>query len=116
MLYKYIISSLGAGLMNGFLGAGGGIILVPLLISWVGLQTKQAFATSVFIILPISIVSAIFYFTNGNIDLRQALPYLAGGFLGGILCGKYFKKLPVNWLRRAFGLLLIVGGVRAFFR
>ncbi len=113
---KYLAAGALAGLANGFFGAGGGVVLVPLLLGWIGLDEKKAFATSVFIILPISALSAVLYWRQGRLDLLAALPYLVGGFAGGLLCGKLYHRLPALFLRRAFGALLIVGGVRAVLR
>lgn len=113
--YKYAISGALAGAINGLLGAGGGILLVPLLHRFIGLEERPAFATSVFIILPITLVTAIVYYSTGRIDLHLAWPYLLGGFFGGILAGRLFKKMSVIWLKRLFGAVLIIGGARALF-
>ena len=48
-----------------------------------------------------------------SFDFSASLPYLAGGFLGGIVMGTVFHKIPMPYVRRAFGALLIYGGVRA---
>lgn len=108
------ISGALAGAANGFFGAGGGMLLVPLLTSWIRLPQQKAFATSVAIILPLSAVSACVYIFRGDLNFMTALPYLIGGLIGGFLGGKVFKKIPVVWLRRALGLLIIYGGVRCF--
>ena len=113
---KFLLAGTAAGAINGFFGAGSGVVLVPLLLYWLRLSPKKAFATSVFIILPLSVVSAVLYFMGGRIDFRQALPYLIGGFIGGVLCGRMFKHMSVLWLRRIFGGLLILGGLRALIR
>lgn len=102
-----------AGIANGFFGGGGGMILVPLLVRRCGLSQRQAFATSVAIILPLCILSSVIYFLRGGLDFTTALPYLAGGFIGGWAGGKAFKKLNMVWLRRAFALLIIYGGIKA---
>lgn len=109
---KYLISCAGAGLINGLLGAGGGAVLAPLLIRWCGLPEKRAFATSVFLIFPLSAVSAAVYFSTGRVSLALALPYLVGGFFGGLLSGPLLGRVPVLWLRRLFGGVLLVGGLR----
>ena len=89
-----------AGVANGFFGGGGGMILVPLLVRRCGLSQRQAFATSVAVILPLCILSSVIYFFRGG---------LVGGWVGG----RVFKKLNMTWLRRAFALLIIYGGVKA---
>ena len=58
---KYALSGTAAGLVNGLFGGGGGMVLVPLLNGWCGLAGKQAFATCVAAILPLSAVSAAVY-------------------------------------------------------
>ena len=103
-----------AGLVNGFFGGGGGMVLVPLLMGRCGLDRRRAFANSVAIILPLCVLSAGIYFAKGNLDIRTALPYLAGGALGGWAGGRLFRGMRMDWLRRIFGLLLIYGGVRSF--
>lgn len=102
-----------AGAFNGFFGAGGGMLLVPLLIRWVKIEERRAFATSVFIILPLCVVSAIVYLLKFRIEVMPALPYLIGGLAGGFIGGCCFKRIPTALLHRAFGLLLIYGGIRS---
>ena len=104
-----------AGLVNGFFGGGGGMVLVPLLAGWCGLGQRKAFATSVAIILPVCALSAAIYLFRGGVDLWRALPYLVGGLLGGLLGGRLFRRMNMVWLRRLFALLLLYGGVKALF-
>lgn len=104
-----------AGLVNGFFGGGGGMVLVPLLAGWCGLGQRKAFATSVAIILPMCALSAAIYLFRGGVDLWMALPYLVGGLLGGLLGGRLFRRMNMAWLRRLFALLLLYGGVKALF-
>ena len=89
------------------------MLLVPLLTRWGGLEQRKAFATSVAIILPLCALSSAIYFLRGGLDFRLALPYLAGGLLGGFLGGRLFQKLNMLWLRRAFALLILYGGVKS---
>ena len=103
-----------AGAANGLFGAGGGMILVPLFIRWVKLEDKKAYASSVAVMVSLSVVSGAVYFCRQGISLTSALPYLAGGLIGGALGGMLFKKIPPGVLHTVFGLLLIYGGVRCF--
>lgn len=111
---RYLVSGGLAGLINGFFGGGGGSIFVPLLTRLCHLEEKKAFATSVAVILPLCVLSALLYFLRGSLDLSLALPYLLGGALGGWLGGRWFKGVRLPWLRRGFGLLVLYGGVRCF--
>ncbi len=104
-----------AGLCCGLFGGGGGMVLIPLLTRWLRLETRQAFATCVAVIAPLSLVSAGIYLFRGRLDVLAALPYMAGGVLGGFLAGKTFQKVPVPVLRKGLAILLLYGGVRALF-
>ena len=104
-----------SGIANGFFGGGGGMVLVPLLTARCGLDQRRAFATSVAIILPLCALSSVIYLFRGGLDLAVALPYLAGGLAGGFLGGRLFQKLNMDWLRRAFALLILYGGFKSLF-
>lgn len=104
-----------AGIANGFFGGGGGMVLVPLLTARCGLDQRRAFSTSVAIILPLCALSSVIYLFRGGLDLAVALPYLAGGLAGGFLGGRLFQKLNMDWLRRAFALLILYGGFKSLF-
>ena len=109
----YAVAGAAAGLVNGFFGGGGGMILVPLLTGKCKLDQRRAFATSVAIIAPLCALSAGIYLLRGSLNLALALPYLAGGLVGGLIGGKLFKKLSMKWLRKAFALLILYGAVRS---
>ncbi len=110
---KYLVIGSLAGCANGLFGAGGGLFLVPLLIGWIGMEEKKAFATSVAIILPLSIVSYLIFWLKGGQVWVEALPYLAGGIGGGLLSAAFFKHIPAVWLHRLFGILILYGAVKA---
>ena len=109
----YALAGAAAGVVNGFFGGGGGMVLVPLLAGKCGLDQRSAFATSVAVIAPLCALSAGIYWLRGDLDLAAALPYLAGGLAGGLIGGRVFQKLSMVWLRRVFALLILYGGVRA---
>ena len=111
---KNRIAGSAGGLVNGLFGGGGGMVLLPLLTKWSGLEARNAFATCVAVIFPMCIVSTAVYLFQVRPALSLVLPYLAGGLIGGWVGGKVFKKLSMVWLRRGFALLILYGGVRAF--
>ena len=106
------LSGAGAGILNGIFGAGGGMVLVPLMGTLTNLDTHQLFPCSVAIILPICIVSLLFADGWDNFSLLIALPYLVGSFLGGIAAGIWGKRIPTLWLHRTLGCLILWGGIR----
>lgn len=110
--WKYRLSGMTAGVVNGLFGGGGGTVLVPMLTGWCRMEQKKVFANCVAIIFPFCAVSAAIYLLRTGLQITTALPYLLGGLLGGFMGGKLFKKVPGIWLRRLFGVFLLYGGVR----
>ena len=106
------IAGLGAGILNGLFGAGGGMVLVPLMNALTDLEARQLFPCSVAILFPICIVSLLFTNGWGEFSLMQALPYLIGSLFGGIGAILWGKKIPVLWLHRVLGVLISWGGIR----
>ena len=101
-----------AGAVNGLFGAGGGMVLVPLLTCLSGLEEEEIFPASVSIILPVCVVSLCLSLTHTEAALSSALPYLIGSAAGGTAAGLWGKKLPVKWLHRVLGILILWGGLR----
>ncbi len=112
-MWKYAVSGAAAGAANGLFGAGGGMILVPLLTGWCSLEDKKAFATSIAIIAPMCLVSIFIYWYQGQLDALAALPYLIGGLFGGLLGGKLFKKMSAGVLHKLLGLFILYGAIRS---
>ena len=107
-----ILAGLGAGTVNGLLGAGGGMILIPLLSLLTVQEEREIFHSSIAIILPICIVSILCDLINGTFLWRATLPYLIGSAAGGFAAALWGNKIPVKWLRRVLGALIIWGGIR----
>lgn len=106
------IAGFTAGAVNGLFGAGGGMVLVPLLTRLTDIEEDEIFPSSISIILPICFVSLGAMALTGQIPFRESLPYLAGSAGGGVLAGLFGRRIPVVWLHRVLGLLILWGGVR----
>lgn len=104
-------AGLSIGLINGLLGAGGGMLAVPLL-KKLGLEQKQAHANAVAVILPISILSAALYMVKGYVNLGDAMPYIPAGVAGALIGTYFLKKISPLWLKRIFGVFMVYAGVR----
>ena len=111
--YAFYIIGIFAGLINGILGTGGGTVAVPS-IEWLGVDTKKSHSTAIAIILPITSVSAFFYFRQGNIDLKATVILAISGCVGAVFGAKFLKKIPSAYLKILFGISMIAGGVKSF--
>lgn len=107
-----LISGLFVGAINGFFGGGGGMVVVPILIFVLKLVEKKAHATAIFIILPITIASAIIYLIKQKLEI-MLLVYVGIGFIaGGVLGSLLLKKINNKVLRIIFAVVMIVAGIK----
>lgn len=109
---KLVLSGSIAGAVNGLLGAGGGMILVPLLNASGQLEQRQVFSSSVAMILPLCLVSLVVTGLGNGLPWAEALPYLIGSIPGGLLAGIWGRCIPTGLLHRTLGLIIVWGGIR----
>ncbi len=106
-----LLVGVAGGLLSGMFGIGGGTIIVPALVLWLGVQQKLAAGTSVAAILPTSVVGATSYALQGHVDWIAAL-CIAAGVIGGAQVGTLLlAKLPtgvIQWSFMAFLAVVIV--------
>ena len=112
------LSALISGLINGLLGAGGGIVAVWALSRTLSphlTDKRDAFANALVIMLPISAISAIIYSLRGAIDSRELdvliLPALFGGLIGALV----LDKINATWLRMIFAVIIAYSGFTMIF-
>lgn len=105
-----ILSGSCAGAVNGLFGAGGGMVLLPLLEKTGAVEEARLFPSSLSILVPVCLVSLSL--TPGPIPWAESFPYLLGSALGGILAGFLAPKIPTLWLHRVLGCMILWGGVR----
>ena len=110
--WRAAIAGAGAGLANGLFGAGGGMILIPLLGAWCGVRGHRRFATALCVTAPLCLVSLGVYAMHGSLAVRESVPYLIGGFFGGMAGASALRRLPLRLLHGALGLLIVWGGLR----
>ena len=104
---------LAAGALSGFVGIGGGIIIVPALVYVLGLTQFEAQGTSLLLMLPpIGILAAMNYYQAGSLNWRYALviaiAFIAGGYFGS----KLSLKLDVLLVKLIFGIIMLLVALR----
>lgn len=107
-----LLSGLGAGIVNGLFGAGGGMVLIPLLTLLTGFTGQQLFPISVAMILPMTLIAVAVTQLSVGLPVAEALPYLLGGTAGGIAAGQLGKRISPCLLHRILGGMILVGGIR----
>ncbi len=109
-----LVFGLSAGLVNGLLGAGGGILIVYALGYALGEEEKDVrdlYANALCVMLPISALSCVRYALGGHLSTQNfshyVLPALLGGLCGGLLLG----RLRTHALKKLFAALVIYSGI-----
>jgi uncharacterized membrane protein YfcA len=111
-----ILIGLAAGLLSGFIGVGGGIIIIPLLMILLGMTQHQAQGTSLAVMLPpIGILAAWNYHKAGFVDWKYALIISAAFIVGGYLSSKWAVNVDAKTLKKVFGIMLLIGGFKLIF-
>lgn len=103
------------GLLAGFFGVGGGIVMVPLLLWWAGLAQRQAQATSLLAIAPAALVGTASYAIGGVFPLLPALAVTLGAIVGAQIGAMLLRRLSLLWLRWSFVLFVASMAVTTFF-
>ena len=111
-----IMVGLAAGMLSGLVGVGGGIIIVPSLVYFIGFSQKTAQGTSLaMIMLPVGIFGVMQYYKQGHVDFRivglLAIGFLAGSFFGS----KIALSISQETLKKVFAILMIVIAVKMLF-
>jgi uncharacterized membrane protein YfcA len=113
-----IILIIGAtgGAASGILGIGGGVVLVPLLVTILGMAQHNAQGTTLAMLcLPAGLAAAIQYHQKGFVDWRMAVLLFVGFLAGGYLGGHFAVGLTQRVLQKMFGVVLVALGARMLF-
>ena len=108
MVLLYILIGIGAGILSGLFGIGGGIVIVPALAYLAKFPMKVATGTSLGVfLLPVGILGAMTYYRAGNMNVRATLWVALGLFMGAWFGARFAQMLTAVQLKRAFAVLLI---------
>ena len=98
---------LGAGMLSGFVGIGGGVVIVPALVFLLGLSQHEAQGTSLFVlIMPVVFLALTNYWKTGNVNWKYGLIIAIAFIIGGFFGSKLSLKLSPQIVKLAFGLLM----------
>lgn len=102
-----LLIGLFAGILSGLVGVGGGLIVVPALIFFLGFNQHQAQGTSLgLLLLPVGILAVINYYNKGNVDVKvvaiMSIAFIAGGWMGS----KLALRLPEDTVKKIFAIFL----------
>lgn len=100
------------GAVNGLFGGGGGMIVVPALTKIAGYSVKEAHATAILVVLPVTLISAFVYFYHADYDLSVVVPCAVGMTAGGVLGAFALKKLSSPVVSVIFALVMLAAGIR----
>ena len=100
-----------AGLASGYVGVGGGFIMVPLMLSIIGIPMRKASGTSLIAVMILAIPGVIEQGIIGNINYLAGIAIVIGTIPGAVIGARLVAKVPERTLRLLFGCFLIVAAV-----
>ena len=105
-----------AGVLSGMVGIGGGIVIVPVLIYFLGFTQHQAQGTVLFMfLLPIGALGVMNYYKSGYIDWRVALIMASTFLIGSFLGSKIAVSLDKNVVQKVFGFIILIIAIKMIF-
>lgn len=108
-----LVIGLCAGMLSGFVGVGGGIIIVPALIFFLGFSQHMSQGTSLAMMIPpIGILAVMNYYKSGNVDMKAALILCITFVVGGYLGSKLSISLDQKVVKKVFAVIMMIAAVR----
>ena len=115
-LLLLLIVGLAAGFLSGLIGIGGGIIIVPALVLFLGFSQKMAQGTSLgILLLPVGILAVLQYYEQGYLNVNYVLIVAAAFVLGGFLGSKLALSVSDEKMKKVFALILLLISLKMLF-
>ena len=113
MIWTFLAIGLGAGVLSGLFGIGGGIVIVPALLFFAKVSPSTATGTSLgALLLPVGALGAWEYWRNGHLNVRASLLIALGLFFGAWFGARLNQTLTPMQAKRTFAVFLVVVAVR----
>lgn len=111
-----ILIGVAAGMLGGMVGVGGGIIIVPALIFFLGFSQKMAQGTSLgILLLPVGLLGVMQYYKQGQVDLRVVGIISLAFFVGSFYGSRIALALPQETVKKIFAILMLVVAIKMMF-
>ena len=102
-----------AGILSGFVGVGGGIIIVPALVYFLGMSQHEAQGTSLFVLLlPVGILAVINYAKSSQMDWKFGLVIAVTFVVGGYIGSKLALKISPSLVKLIFGFIMAIVSIK----
>ena len=111
-----LLVGLAAGILGGLVGVGGGIIIVPSLIYFLGFSQKEAQGTSLgILLLPVGILGVLQFYKAGYVDMRTVWLVSFGFLVGSYFGSKIALSFPQETVKKIFAILMILIALKMLF-
>lgn len=112
-LIVLVLIGLIAGIFGGMFGIGGGLIVIPALVFFMGLTQHQAEGTNLaFMLAPVGLLAVINYYNSGYVNIKYSLIIAVAFVIGAYFGSVWAIKLEPNILKKAFGVFIILVGIK----
>ncbi len=117
LILSLVIIGLLAGILSGFMGVGGGVVMIPLMMMLLGFDQHEAQGMSLAVLaIPVTFVAAYTYHTSGHpINWKFALVIAVFFVIGGFLGSKFAVAINQNVLKKIFAVILVIAAIKMFF-
>ena len=110
-----LLIGLASGMVSGVLGIGGGIIIIPALVYFLGYSQKAAQGTSLAMLLPpIGLLAAVNYYNAGFVNVKAAVILILTFIVGSYISSKFAVTLPETVIKKVFATFLLFYAIKLF--
>ena len=111
--FALILIGLIAGIFGGMFGLGGGVVVIPALVMYMGFSQHQAQGTNLaFMLAPIGLLAVMNYYKDGYVNIKYAVILAFAFFIGAYLGSLWSVQIPDNILKKVFGGVVIIIGLK----
>lgn len=116
LIVSLVIIGLLGGILSGFMGVGGGVVMIPLMILLLGFNQHEAQGTSLAVLaIPVTFMAAYTYYNEGHVNWKFALVIALAFVIGGFIGSKFAVTINQGVLKKIFAVILLIAALKLFF-